>query len=126
MDPESLTTGWGVTVGAIVAIAILLAGSFPKILGPIEGYLRERAARGREARIASDDADIQDLRRQVLYLSERLRQTDERERRWQREWEQHRAWDYAAMQALLDGRDPPFPIPPPLMTPDPISKEETP
>lgn len=129
----------------IVGLIILIAQAFPKILGPLGKSISEWATTQRERRVASGDADISDLMRQVDYLT-KAREEDkarhdrqmtdlqgefadhrrlwaERETRWRKEWNYHRRWDYNVQEALL-GHDPPFDLAPPFMTPDPITDPE--
>lgn len=136
-----------VYVSLAVAVLLVIAQAVPKILGPIGTGLTEWSRQRREKRIEAREADMIDVQRQVEYLTEqrkrdreeheRERASDaaeteklraefaehrrtwaEREARWREEWHHHRQWDYKAQEALI-GRNPPFDISPPFMTPDP-------
>lgn len=131
----------------VVGVLLVISQAIPKILGPIGTALQSWAQRRRENRIEARSADMIDVQRQVEYLTEQRKidraeharekaeaehQQDElkieiaehrriwaqREARWRAEWHTHRQWDYLAQEALL-GRNPPFDISPPFMTPDP-------
>lgn len=136
-----------VYVSLAVAVLLVIAQAVPKILGPIGTGMSEWSRTRREKRIEAREADMIDVQRQVEYLTEqrkRDREEHERERaadaaeteklraefadhrrtwaereaRWREEWHRHRQWDYRAQEALI-GRNPPFDISPPFMTPDP-------
>src|SRR5690625_2590389 len=141
-----------VYVSLAVAVLLVIAQAVPKELGPIGTGMIEWSRQRREARIEARSADMIDVQRQVEYLTEkrkrdraeheREKEADaeemeklrrefadyrrmwaERESRWRGEWQVHRQWDYRAQDALL-GREPPFDIDPPFMTPDPIPRRE--
>ena len=136
-----------VYVSLAVAVLLVIAQAVPKILGPIGTGLTEWSRQRREKRIEAREADMIDVQRQVEYLTEQRkkdraeherekeadeaemeklrrefaeyrRMWSEREARWREEWHHHRQWDYKAQEALI-GRNPPFDISPPFMTPDP-------
>ena len=136
-----------VYVSLAVAVLLVIAQAVPKILGPIGTGLTEWSRQRREKRIEAREADMIDVQRQVEYLTEQRkkdraeherekeadeaemeklrrefaeyrRMWSERESRWREEWHHHRQWDYKAQEALI-GRNPPFDISPPFMTPDP-------
>ena len=138
-----------VYVSLVVAVLLVIAQAVPKILGPIGTGMTEWSRQRREKRIETREADMIDVQRQVEYLTEqrkidRMEHAREkaedaaeiealkaefaehrrmwagRESRWRGEWQVHRQWDYRAQEALL-GREPPFDIAPPFMTPDPVS-----
>jgi len=136
-----------VYVSLAVAVLLVIAQAVPKILGPIGTGMTEWSRQRREKRIETRKADMIDVQRQVEYLTEQRkrdraeheqekaadaaemeklrrefadyrRMWSEREARWREEWHHHRQWDYKAQEALI-GRNPPFDISPPFMTPDP-------
>lgn len=136
-----------VYISLIAAVLVVIAQAVPQVLGPLGKGLTEWARSRREKRIEAREADLIDVQRQVEYLTEqrkrdreehereqaadaaeieKLRQEfadyrrmwAEREARWREEWHHHRQWDYKAQEALM-GRNPPFDISPPFMTPDP-------
>lgn len=136
-----------VYVSLAVAVLLVIAQAVPKILGPIGTGMTEWSRQRREKRIETRKADMIDVQRQVEYLTEQRRRDRaehaqekaadeaemeklrrefaehrrmwaEREARWREEWHHHRQWDYRAQEALI-GRNPPFDISPPFMTPDP-------
>ncbi|WP_152353338.1 hypothetical protein [Brachybacterium subflavum] len=134
-----------VYVTIAVGVLLVIAQAVPKILGPLGTGVQAWSRSRREKRIADEAADMADVQRQVTYLTEQ-REKDQarhdeemakqraefadyrrkqaaREERWRREWQHHRQWDYRAQEALI-GREPPFDISPPFMTPDP-PKENT-
>lgn len=135
-----------VYVTIAVGVVLVVAQAVPKILGPIGTGVQTWSRSRREQRIADEAADMADVQRQVTYLTEQRekdqerhgreqaelraefaeyrRMWAEREARWREEWQHHRQWDYRATEALI-GRQPPFDISPPFMTPDP-PKENTP
>lgn len=125
-----------------VALLVLVASAVPKILGPIGKGLADWSRSRREARIASEDADMADVQRQIAYLTEQrvedqkrhtrerkedreafeaqLRAWAAREERWRGEWHQHISWDHELIHlALQHGVTPPPRPAPPFMTPDP-------
>ena len=141
-----------VYVSLAVAVLLVIAQAVPKVLGPIGTGLAEWSRVRREKRIEARSADMIDVQRQVEYLTEQRRRDREehdreraadaaeteklraefaehrrtwaeREARWREEWHRHRQWDYRAQEALL-GREPPFDIAPPFMTPDPPRSQE--
>ena len=136
-----------VYVSLAVAVLLVIAQAVPNVQGPIGTGLAEWSRARRERRIEAREADMIDVQRQVEYLTEQRRRDREehdreraaeradmealkaefadyrrmwaeREARWREEWHRHRQWDYRAQEALL-GREPPFDIAPPFMTPDP-------
>lgn len=127
----------------ILGVAVLVATTVPKILGPLGTGLAEWAARRRQQRIDGDDADLAEAARTITGLRGQLAQERadhddtrarfadarrawaEREKRWQEEAKRMRVWAFGIVQRFT-GIDPPIEDVPLIMTPDPISKEETP
>lgn len=138
MEPDDITrlTSSPVVVWIVIVLMLLgmIASAFPRTLGPIGAGIAEWNDRRRKERAARIGADIADLTRENTHLEGELeaerakfaeyrRMWDAREARWRSEWHTHRHWDFKAQEALL-GREPPFDLAPPFMTPDP--PKETP
>ena len=133
MEPDALSSPVLIWASIIVAVAVVIAGSVPKVLGPLGKGLDEWQARRRAARLADDDADIRERDRQIAFLERRLAEQDAhhaayrrrvaaREARWRAERIHHDAWDYrAARDAAAAGR--PLPPAPEYLTPDPPEEE---
>lgn len=131
MSPQVSTSPLLVWVAIAVAVLLTVATAVPKAIDPIMKAVDSWTARKRAVSVARDDADIEDLRRQIHNLEDAQKRTraefaayrlawDERERRWSAEWRHHREWDYRAQEALI-GHIPPFDASPPFMSPDPVA-----
>ena len=137
MEPDDITrlTSSPIVVWIVIVIMLLgmIASAVPKVLGPIGTGIAEWSARRRAERAARIGADIADLTRENAHLEHELeaerskfasfrRMCAKREARWRHEWHAHRHWDFAAQEALI-GRQPPFDLAPPFMTPDPPEED---
>lgn len=138
VDPSPVTDAASspIMVYAAIIFGVLIAAAtaVPKILGPIGTGIAKWAEQRRQERIAQDDADIRDLKRQNENLelsnqkkdrefSEYRRRVARREARWRIEKNIHDRWDYQAQQALV-GHEPPFDLAPEYMTPDPPCEQK--
>lgn len=127
MNPDELATlpqsPVVVYVALVIAVLSMITSAFPKLLGPVGKALQEWSTRRRERRIAEEDYQVQDLRRENQYLAKRVSKGVAREHRWAIEANRARVWMRKAFGLLTDqGVDiEPFPE---LMTPDPPEKKE--
>lgn len=138
MAPEQLTDSPVIIYASIiVGVVIVVAGSVPKVLGPIGKAIYEWQERRRAQRAAEEADELATRDQQIAYLKGRVSEQDRdhaeyrrrvsaREARWRREWTVHLIWDYAVMQRLIElGADPPQDPAPDLMTPDPPFPNES-
>lgn len=127
MNPDELATlpqsPVVVYVALVIAVLSMITSAFPKLLGPVGKALQEWSTRRRERRIAEEDYQVQDLRRENDYLAMRVSKGVAREHRWAIEANRARVWMRKAFGLLTDQGTEIEPFPE-LMTPDPPEQKE--